>query len=102
MDVFAEVKRIESEAERLLSEARESSATAVQKAHADAAAYREAAAKTLESETSRLNAEHRKSLAEGRAAVEAEAVSRKARLDRVASRGVEPLADWVAESVLKG
>ena len=101
MDVFAEVKRIEDEGDRLVTEAKASGAKALDKAKAEADAYRRQAETKLENESARLKAEQQKKIVEGVAAVEADFHARKDRVDQ-ASKNVDALAGWVAETYLKG
>ena len=100
MDVFAEVKRIEDEAERLLSEARASAESSVAKAREDAEARRARAERQIEDERARLKAEQQRKIAEDVAAVEADFRGRKARLDETA-REVDALAGLVVDRLLK-
>lgn len=99
MDVFAEVKRIEDEAERLLSEARASAESSVAKAREEAEASHARARRQIEEERARLKAAQQRKIAEDVAAVEADFRARKARLD-ASARNVDALAGLVADRLI--
>ena len=100
-DIFAEVTRIENEAERILAQARTDRDAILKKAEADAVACREEAERSLADESRRLRAEHERRLAADQAALEEDFKNRKARLEDVSLRRTDPLADWIVRRFLE-
>ncbi len=101
MDVFAEVKRIEDEAERILAEAKAAGQEAMRRAEAEAAGLREQTGKAVAAESARLRDEQGRKRAAEKAAVESDDAARKARIEHVASHGADALAAWVAARYLE-
>jgi len=99
-DIFAEVKRIESEAEAVLSQAEADREVALERARADAEAYRAESAGKLETESRLLRTEHEAKLAKETEHINADFDQEKRRLDTLAEERTEELADWVVKRFL--
>lgn len=100
-DIFAEVRRIEEEAERILTEARAERDEILKKAEAEAAAYREQSAGKLEAGQARLREQHEQALLEERLRVEKDFETRRDRLNHTAENRTDELADWVVSRFLE-
>ena len=100
--IFAEVKRIEEEAEGVLSEARTGRDAVLEKARSAADECRQASARKLEAEQARLREQHERELFDERVRIEGDFEQRKDRLNRTLESRTDPLADWVAARFLEG
>ena len=101
MDVFAEVTRIEKEAEGILAQARSDRDALVKKAEADAAACREESQKRLARDSRALREEHQRRLAAEKTTLEEDFKVRKARLEAIALDRTAGLAEWVVSRFLQ-
>ncbi|HUW58388.1 MAG TPA: hypothetical protein VMZ92_17255 [Planctomycetota bacterium] len=99
--IFAEVKRIEEEAEEVLAEARRRRDDLLQKADTEAVDCRKASARKLEAEKTRLHEQHERELFEARLRIEEDFEARKDRLNRTAETRTDDLADHVAGRFLE-
>ena len=100
-DIFEEVKRIESEAEEILSQAEADRTEALEKAVADAEAYRAESVAKLETESRLMREEHETKLTKETASVNAAFDEEKRRLDALAGERTDALADWIVSRFLK-
>lgn len=100
-DIFAEVRRIEGEAERILAEARTERDDILKEAEAEAEAYREQSARKLEADQAHLHEQHERTLFNERAGIEKDFETRRDRLNRTAEHRIHELADWTADRFLE-
>ena len=100
-DIFAEVTRIEAEAEQILAQARSDRDEVLKNARDEATACREQSRKKLEEESRALREEHGRRLVERKASLEEDFNVRRARLDDVAAGQSESLADWLVSRFLE-
>jgi len=100
-DIFAEVRHIEEEAERILARGRAEREESLRKARDEAGLYGERSRKKLEEEAGRRRTEHQHALADGKASLEEDFEARKASLDQTAASRIDELADWVVSRFLE-
>ena len=100
-DIFAEVRQIEEEAERILARARADREETLRQARDEATSYRERSRKKTEEETGRRRMEHQRGLAGAKASLEEEFGTRKVSLDQTAVNQIDELADWVVSRFLE-
>ena len=100
-DIFAEVKHIEEKAAQILARAGSDREEALKKAEEQATRCREESQKKLELEKRLLREEHESKLAKEKAALEKDFEARMARLDDVAAKQTDKLADWVVGRFLE-
>jgi len=100
-DIFAEVRHIEKEAERILSEARSDREKALQEARDETDTCREQSQKKLNRESDRLRETCDSKLAEEKASVEEDFQSRKTGFEDTGAKRTDELAAWVVSRFLK-
>jgi len=100
-DIFAEVKRIEEEAAQILAHAGADREKTLKGASEQAERYREESQKKLELEKRLLREEHESRLAKEKDRLEGEFEGRMKRLEDVADKQTDKLADWVVGRFLE-